>query len=148
MYVTPTGVDDFVVEKSDGNDVAGFLIFSSENYAPGQSWGSVNNYTAGQVRQSPAAASGASTVTMMNGGGRYLTFVYETVALGGGGVRNGGPAVYTLNEPLKVSENGLLCNDSDLFLAAAGVVNPHVVALCSAVPAARNNLRLGFDSKW
>jgi hypothetical protein len=50
-----------------------------------------------------------------------------------------------LNDTLAVSENGLLCNDSDANLNAAGIPAPQIVGIVSAVPAAINNNRLGVD---
>jgi hypothetical protein len=147
QYVPPTGVDEFLVEVSDGNNVAGFLIFPSENYDPGAEETQAN-YIGTQLRTEQGSVAGASTVTMYAGGGRSMFRHYETVALNGAGARAGGPIVYVLNEDLKVSENGLLCNDSDVNLAAAGVTNPQVVGKCCSVPADRNGFRLGFDLKF
>ena len=59
-----------------------------------------------------------------------------------------GPITYSLNEALKVSENGLLCNDSDGALAAAGIAVPIVVGIVSGVPNARNSDRLSVDLKY
>jgi hypothetical protein len=146
-YVPPTGVDEFEVEASDGNAAAGVLIFPSEAYEPGREWGAVLNYTGQQVRTNQGSVAGASVVTMMNGGGRFFYLVYETIALTGAGTRTGGPITYVLNEDLKISENGLLCNDSDVNLAAAGVTTPHVVGICSAVPRVQNGGRVGLDMK-
>lgn len=73
---------------------------------------------------------------------------YETEALNAGGARVAGPITYLLNEPLYVSENGLLCNDSIANLQAAGITDPHTVGTCSAIPATRNGNRLGFDLKY
>jgi len=153
-YIPPVGVDDFLVEVSDGNQVAGYLIFNSEEYGNfmqgggGNPGASVENYL-GIQKRTESWASGASVVTMANGGGRAYFRVFETIALNAGGVRAGGPITYTLNEDLKVSENGLLCNDSDVNLAAAGVTAPHVVGICSGVPNInRNNNRLCLDQKY
>lgn len=142
-YIDPgTGVDDFLVEVSDGNEVAGFMIFPSENYS--EVWGSVNNFTGGQLR---TGAEGASTVAIFAGGGRSLFKVFETVALAGG-TRSGGPITYSLNEDLKVSENGLLCNDSNVELALAGVTSPQIVGKCSLLPTSARGEYLGLDVKW
>lgn len=144
-YIDPGAlVDQFVVEKSNGNDVCGFLAFPSENYT--QVWGATQNYIGRQYRIEQAMVSGGSTVALFLDSGRFLFLVYETVALNGAGVRAGGPIAYALNRDLKISENGLLCNDSDVNLAAAGVTTPHVVGICSAVPdVVRNGNRLGLD---
>lgn len=148
-YVEPVnGADDYVVEATDGNVCTGFLVFPSEDYDR-ESWsGPTNNFTTIQLRPEQGSVAGASTVTISSGGGRYLFRVFETIALGAGGDRDGGFAVYTLNESLKVSENGYLCNDPDDRLAAAGVTTPCVVGLCCATPQERNGYRLGLDLKW
>lgn len=145
-YVPPTGVDDFVVEASDGNEATGFLIFPSEAYGRDEQFGAVNNFTSYVLREN--GTTGAGTMAVMAGGGRMLFLVYETVALDGGGNRAGGPITYNLNEDLKISERGYLCNDSDVNLAAAGVTNPQIVGKCCMVPAARNRQRLGLDLKF
>lgn len=147
MYVTST-TSDFTVEVSDGNEVAGFLLFPSENYTyalvGGDGVGSNANYTGGQ----PATGvGGQNVVTMCNGGTRAFFKVYETVALAGG-TRSGGAITYALHDSLKISENGLLCNDSDVELALAGVTTPVIVGIVSAVPATRNGSRLGVDVKY
>lgn len=145
-YVPPTGVDEFVVERSDGNAATGFLLFPSENYADPS--GASNNYTAEQLRDAQGAISGASTVTILAGGGRQLFRIFETVALTGGGTRTGGAIVYQHNDILRVSENGLLCNDSVANLQAAGIANPLTVGTCCMVPADRNGDLLGMDLKF
>lgn len=150
MYVLPTDdVDDYVVEISDGTMACGFTTFPSEGYAPGEEWGAVNNWTGEQLRTDQGSVGGASTITINASGGRYLFRVFETVAIGPGGARDGtgGNLVYTLNEDLKVSENGLLCNDPDARLALVGIAAPIAVGICSALPAARNNWALGADIK-
>jgi len=153
QYVT--GGDDFTVEGSDGNSVAGFLLFQAERYeplipgsngvSPNQVVGSPENWISSQFR---AGVGGQNVATMVCGGTRAFFKAFETVALTGGGTRTGGPITYTLNEPLKVSENGLLCNDSDGNLAAAGVTTPSVVGIVCAVPSARNGDRLCMDMKY
>lgn len=147
MYVSSTE-GDFTVEASDGSAVAGFLLFPSENYRfsllGGDGVGSNANYTGGQ----PATGlGGQNVVTLISGGTRSFFKMYETVALAGG-TRTGGPITYTQNESLRVSENGLLCNDSDAELVLAGVATPVIVGIVSAVPAARNGNRLGADVKY
>ena len=152
QYVT--GDYDFTVEVSDGNATAGFLLFASENYdlsiqggafLGGDGVGSAANFISGQ----PAThVGGQNVVTMVSGGTRSMFKVYETVALNGAGNRAGGAITYTLGESLKISENGLLCNDSNVNLAAAGVATPIVVGIVSAVPSSANNNRLGVDLKY
>ena len=150
QYVPPVGnVDEFVVEASDGNATTGFIVFPSENYDPSQTAGAVNNFTGIQLREGQGSVAGASTVTVTAGGGRMLFLVFETVPIDAGGVRTPGAFItYNLNEDLKVSENGYLCNDSDARLAMVGVTDPQTVGKCSAVPHARNGYRLGFDLKF
>lgn len=147
QYVTD--VQDFTVEVSDGNLAAGFILFQSENYdlAPpyGNGPGSPQNFL-GQQNRSPVG--GNNVVTIIEGGVRAFFKVFETVALNGAGNRVGGAITYTLNEDLKISENGLLCNDSDANLAAAGITNPQVVGIVSAIPSSSNNSRLCIDLKY
>lgn len=147
MYVT--GTDDFTVEASDGNMATGFILFQSEDYQltppDGTGPGSPQNFTSQQFLN---PTGGNNVVTVINGGTRAYFRVFETVALNGAGARAGGPITYTLNEDLKVSENGLLCNDSDVNLAAAGVTTPQVVGIVSAVPSAANGNRLCLDMKY
>jgi len=144
-----TAGDDFTVEVSDGNEVCGFLLFQSENYQitppTGTGPGSPQNFTSQQLLN---PQGGNNVVTMINGGTRAFFRVFETVALNGAGNRAGGAITYTLNEDLKISENGLLCNDSDGNLAAAGVTTPQVVGIVSAVPSAANGNRLCIDMKY
>lgn len=148
LYVTnPQG--DFVVEKSDGTAAGGFLLFQSEDYQPfpppyGTGPGSPQNYTSFQFTD---GVGGQNVLTMVLGNCRAYFKIYETISLVGG-VRNGPPIVYTLNDYLKVSENGLLCNDSDAELALAGIPLPVVVGMVSAVPSARNQFRLGLDQRF
>ena len=73
--------------------------------------------------------------------------MFETIALAGG-VRAGGAITYSLNDTLRISENGLLCNDSDGQLGLAGVTTPVNVGIVSAVPSASTNNRLGADIKF
>ena len=147
QYATAT--DDFTVEISDGNSACGFILFQSEDYdltpPNGTGPGSPQNFLATQYRN---PTGGNNVVTMINGGTRAYFRVFETVALNGAGARAGGPITYTLNEDLKISENGLLCNDSDVNLAAAGVTTPIVVGIVSAVPSAANGNRLCIDMKY
>lgn len=149
------GGEDFTVEVSDGNAVAGFILFQSERYeplipgsdgvSPNQVVGSPENWISRQFR---AGQGGQNVATMVSGGTRAFFKVFETEALTGGGTRTGGPITYSPNDPLKVSENGLLCNDSDVNLAAAGVTTPSVVGIVSAVPSDQNGGRLCMDMKY
>jgi len=150
-YVEPTGADDFTVEASDGIEGTGFLIFPSEVYglpqAAGRGEANEQSWTSYQFRAEPAVAT--NVLTMVNGGSRVLFRVFETIALTGGGVRAGGPITYSLNEDLKISENGLLCNDPDAaLLAATGGTATLVVGVCNTVPGPRNDNRLGLDLKY
>lgn len=131
---------EYTVERSDGNAVAGFLLFQSEDYnipSP-ENWGSM------QFRPGPG---GNNVITMINGGTRAYFRVYETVALSGG-TRSGAPITYVLNQTLYVSENGLLCNDDAVEMALAGITNPIAVGIVSAVPSATNQHRLSIDLKY
>ena len=144
QYITsPEG--DFVVEVSDGNRAAGFILFQSEMYPPLPTLlGSPANWTSYQ----PATGVGGQNVmTMVNGGIRVFFRVFETQGIVVG-ARTGPDLVYTLNDALKVSENGLLCNDSDGDLATVGIAVPIVVGMVSAVPNPRNDERLGVDLKY
>lgn len=143
-YITSTE-GDFVVEKSDGNTTCGFLLFPSENYAYsppyGTGPGSDQNWTSFQ----PATGVGGQNVmTIIADNTRAFFRVFETVALAGG-VRAGGPITYALMDTLYVSENGLLCNDPPAQLALVGIVTPIAIGIVSAVPAPRNDNRLGMD---
>ena len=145
-YVTSTE-GDFVVEVSDGNSTGGFILFPSERYNPlvgvafGPDFGSNDNWTS---YQPATGVGGQNVVTMISDNTRAFFKMFETVALAGG-TRSGGPITYVLNQNLKVSENGLLCNDSDAALLLAGVVTPVLVGIVSAVPSSRNANRLGVD---
>jgi len=149
-YVTPTNpLQLFEVEVSDGVDGTGFLLFASDDFAPfgppGQRW----NWTSFDPRSNSAAPSGTNVVTMVNGGARALFKVFETVSLDAGGVRIGPPAVYNLNDLLKISENGLLCNDPDArLLLATGGVRVLVTGFCSVTPDSLSGNRLGLDLKY
>jgi len=132
------GDQEFTVEVSDGNSVAGFLLAPSETRVPP---GSVQNWTSIQLRRLPGVT------TLSSEGPRGYFKMFETVALSGG-TRSGSAITYTRGESLKVSENGLLCNDSDSELALAGVTAPHVVGIVSSPPSTRNQSRLGADIKY
>ena len=153
MYAT--GSQDFTVEKSDGTAASGFLLFQSEKYTlltPGSFGsngdpvvGSPENYLAHQYL---SGKGGQNVATMICGGMHGYFKAFETVPLNGAGVRAGGSITYVLNQPLKVSENGLFCNDSDANLAAAGIPDPITVGYVSAVPSSGNLYRLGVDLKY
>ena len=142
---------DFTVEASDGNTCTGFLLFQSEDYQPfpppfGTGVGSPENYLAHQFLAN--GQGGQNIATIVAGGTRCYFKVYEQFQLNGGVRDPNLPITYVLNENLKVSENGFLCNDSDVELALAGVISPKVVGVCSAVPNPTNRNRLGFDLKY
>jgi len=151
MFIPPIDVNDWLVEISDGTTAAGFMLSPSENYQDPRGAAGFRNWTSMQPgnREAIVFASGAATQTMIAGGGRFLFKQFETISLDAFGVRIGPPIVYSLNNRLKVSENGLLCNDPDtrLLLATGGteVVNVGVV---SNVPGARTANRLGLDHKF
>lgn len=145
-----TGEVDFTVELSDGNSCTGFMLFQSEDYQPpppplGLGVGSPENYISHQFLD---GKGGQNVATIVAGGARALFKVYERFALNGGIRDPNLPITYLPNEPLKVSENGLLCNDSNIELALAGVVTPQTVGVCSMVPHQGNQFRLGLDLKY
>lgn len=149
------GAQDFTVEVSDGNTVAGFLLFQAEYYSQLQPGGfgagvellvgSPENYLSHQFL---SGTGGQNLITLVSGGTRAFFKAFETTALVGAGTRTGAAIAYGLNDSLKVSENGLLCNDSDANLNAAGVTNPNAVGIVSAVPSASNGNRLCMDMKY
>lgn len=140
------GDQDFVIEQSDGNSYCGCIFLQSENYAPippiGNGPGSPENYTSIQ----PINPLSPGVVTLLAGGNRAYFKMFETVQLNGG-VRNGPPIVYVLNEPLRISENGLLCNDPVDELLLVDITTPQVVGIVSATPLDRNSWRLGVDMR-
>lgn len=141
-------VSEFTMERSRGIYTTGFVLFGSEDYSdPRRS--TYRNYTSYQNKSTfSAVASGASVITVIAGGGRFLFRLYETVALDAFGVRAGGPAVYNVNLPLKISENGILCQDEDArLLLATGGTEVIVVGLCCKVPTEADP-RLGLDLKY
>lgn len=141
-YAT-SATEDFVVELSDGIDAAGFLWAPSEDYTPGSESGPENNWTNYQVR----STSHANVVTMWSGGVRAYFKVFETIPLALG-VRSSSTITYALHDKLYVSENGLFCNDSTVELGLAGIADPVLVGIVSAVPSTRNGNRLGVDVKF
>ena len=146
MYVpNENTASEFTVEVSDGTYVAGFLLFGSEDYADARQ-STFRNFTSYQNTSALASSSGASVLTLINGGARVLFKNFETQALNAlGNARDAGDITYNLNEPLKVSENGLLCNDPDNRLALAIGADPITVGQCSKVP---DDGKLGIDLKW
>lgn len=146
-YAPPVDeVNDFLVEQSFGLSACGFLLSPSENYNDPRGGGGYRNWTSMQPANPEATtfASGASTQTINVGGGRFLFRHYERVALTPGGTRTGGTAIYNLNDPLKVSENGLLCNDPDAFLILATGGQALRVGICCVLPEYAAG-RLGID---
>lgn len=146
-YAPPVdAVNDFLVEQSVGLASCGFLLSPSENYNDPRGGAGYRNWTSMQPANPEATtfASGASTQTINVGGGRFLFRHYERVALTPGGTRTGGPAIYNLSDPLKVSENGLLCNDPDAFLILATGGQALRVGICCALPEYAAG-RLGID---
>lgn len=148
-YTNPEYGLPWCVKKSAGIKAVGFLLFPSEDYATAAN-GATQNYTSMQYRgNATSAASGASVVTMINGGTRAYFRVFETVALDGAGNRSNGAITYGYGDTLRVSENGLLCNDSDADLqVATGGGETLVVGYVSDPPSATNNQRLGADIKF
>jgi hypothetical protein len=83
---------------------------------------------------------------MVMGGGRFLFTQFEEFGLDAQGVRNQ-PPNYALNQNLKVSENGLLCNDSDAnLLVATGGAIALIVGVCCKTP--DSDGKLGLDLKY
>jgi len=147
QYITST-LWDWTVEISDGNFAAGCILFPSENYALsppyGTGPGSNANWTSGQPG---TGVGGQNVVTMFADNTRAMFKVYETRRLVAG-LRTGAPITYVLNEDVKVSENGILCNDSDVDLLTVGITTPQTVGIVSALPATRTNNRLGVDVRF
>jgi len=151
MFIPPIDVNDWLVARSDGVSAVGFLMFPSENYNDPRGAAGYRNWTSMQPANSGAQVlpSGAATQTMVAGGGRFMFKQFERISLDVAGARVGPPAVYTLNQKLKVSENGLLCNDPDArLLLATGGTETIFVGYVSAVPGARTGDRLGMDHKF
>jgi hypothetical protein len=138
------GDEDFTVEKSDGN-TCGFLLYGSENYDDART-STYRNFTSYQNTGTYSSARGGNIVTLVSGGGRFLFSQYEEFNIDPQGNRTI-PATYSLNENLKISENGLLCNDTDVNLNAVGVANPTIVGVCSKIPT-EGSEKLGLDIKY
>ena len=149
MYVDDPD-EEYVVEVSDGTGAAGFLLPQSESYlnsVPNRRYGGQRGSPADWTNQRFRANIVANVVTMVSGGTRALFEMYETTALVGAN-RTGASITYTLNQPLKVSENGLLTNESDGALTGVGITSPVVVGIVSGVPRERNDFRLSVDLKY
>lgn len=150
QYVTPSNPNQlFEVELSDGVNGTGFLLFASDDFVPYGPPRQTYNWTAINHRNEASVASGTNVVTMVNGGARVFFKVFETVSLDAFGVRIGPPITYNLNDHLKISENGLLCNDPDgRLLLATGGTSVLVTGLCFAPPADLTGNRIGLDMKY
>ena len=136
---------EFTVELSDGVYATGFLMYGSEDYSDARQ-SNYRNFTSYQMRGLNASASGASVLTMVMGGGRFLFTQFEKNNLDAQGARTI-PATYALNDNLKVSENGLLCNDSDADLKAkTGGAIALLVGVCCKTPTSDG--KLGLDLKF
>jgi hypothetical protein len=136
---------EYTVALSDGVYATGFLMYGSEDYSNARQ-STYRNFTSYQQTGPLASASGAAVLTMVMGGGRFLFTQYERFNLDGNGNRTI-PANYQLNENLKVSENGLLCNDGDAaLLAKTGGAISLVVGVCCKTPSTDG--KLGLDLKY
>ncbi len=136
---------EFTVERSQGVYATGFLMYGSEDYTNARQ-STYRNFTSYQQTGPLASASGASVLTMVMGGGRFLFTQFEEFGLDAQGVRNQ-PPNYALNQNLKVSENGLLCNDSDAnLLVATGGAIALIVGVCCKTP--DSDGKLGLDLKY
>jgi hypothetical protein len=144
QFVDAPEEGNFVVEVSDGNHAIGFILAESEHYARYYEAGSPDNYTSYQKR---LQGEGPNTVDVILGGGIALFRRFETIALNAG-TRNGGPLLYTLNDWVKVSENGLYTSDPDIELNAVGIANPISVGIVAALPTALNGFRLGVMTNY
>jgi len=139
--------DEFTVERSDGTEVCGFLLYGSEDYTDPRV-SNYRNYTSIQSATQFANANGTAVLTLISGGARVLFVEYESISLTVGGVREGDPITYSLNEKLKISENGLLCNDpNDRLLLATGGEEVLVVGIVCKVPSEQDP-KLGVDVKY
>lgn len=136
---------EFTVERSEGVYATGFLMYGSEDYTNARQ-SSYRNFTSYQQTGVLASASGAAVLTMVMGGGRFLFTQFEEFRLDAQGNRTI-LANYQLNDDLKVSENGLLCNDAsaDLIAKHGGAV-ALLVGVCCKTPGTDN--KLGLDLKY
>jgi hypothetical protein len=136
----------FTVEKSDGIYSCGFVIYGSEDYDNARV-SNYRNFTSYQNTSSIAPALGTATLTLVAGGGRFLFKQFESFRLDAQGNRTL-PANYQLNQELKVSENGLLCNDDDAdLIAKTGGAKALIVGICCLVPTTQVP-KLGLDYKF
>lgn len=136
---------EFTVERSNGVYATGFLMYGSEDYTNARQ-STYRNFTSYQQTGVLASASGASVLTMVMGGGRFLFTQFEAFRLDAQGNRTI-PANYQLNQDLKVSENGILCNDDDADLIAKhGGPVALLVGVCCKTPGTDN--KLGLDLKY
>tara|TARA_B100000424_G_scaffold156512_1_gene119644 strand:- start:509 stop:1075 length:567 start_codon:yes stop_codon:yes gene_type:complete len=141
-----SNTDSFTVERSDGVYSCGFVIYGSEDYTNARQ-STYRNFTSYQNTSVMANALGTATLTLVAGGGRFLFKDFEQFNLDGNGDRTV-PATYQLNEELKVSENGLLCNDGDVrLLAKTGGAKTLIVGICCLVPTEQVP-KLGLDYKF
>lgn len=142
------GEADFMVEKANGVYTCGFLLYGSEDYTDARI-SNYRNFSSYQNTGGNAVARGGATLTLVTGGGRFLFAEFETQALNPQGQRDPNlPITYTLNEDLRISENGLLCNDSEaLIKLATGGNQAPPVGVCSKTPSTENN-KLGLDLKY
>ena len=147
-YVENQSVKDtFTVERSSGVHACGFLLYGSEDYTNARQ-STYRNFTSYQNTSVLANSLGTAVLTLVSGGGRYLFKQFEKNALAPNGTRTGGEITYSLNEELKISENGLLCNDSDAnLLVATGGAKTLVVGICCFVPSEKTQ-KLGLDYKF
>ena len=136
---------EFTVERSAGVYATGFLMYGSEDYTNARQ-STYRNFTSYQQTGPLASASGASVLTLIMGGGRFLLTQFEQFGLDAQGNRTA-PPNYQLNQNLKVSENGLLCNDADVDLnAKTGANISLVVGVCCKTPGTDG--KLGLDLKY
>lgn len=141
-----SSTDSFTVERSDGIYTCGFVIYGSEDYENARQ-SNYRNFTSYQNTSKIANALGTATLTLVAGGGRFLFKQFEEFNLDAQGNRTL-PATYQLNEELKVSENGLLCNDADADLTAkTGGAKALIVGICCHVPTVQTP-KLGLDYKY
>ena len=141
-----SSTDSFTVERSDGIYSCGFVIYGSEDYTNARQ-STYRNFTSYQNTSPIANALGTATLTLVAGGGRFLFKEFEEFSLDGNGDRTI-PANYQLNQELKVSENGLLCNDDDVrLLAKTGGAKTLIVGICCLVPTTEVP-KLGLDYKF
>ena len=136
---------EFTVERSQGAYATGFLMYGSEDYTNARQ-STYRNFTSYQQTGPLASASGASVLTMVMGGGRFLFTQFEEFKLDAQGNRTI-PANYQVNQDLKVSENGLLCNDDSADLIAKhGGATALLVGVCCKAPGTDG--KLGLDLKY